>query len=254
VTSSAPTYPLLIPRTPLMVLSFLLGCRRSFRDDARAYLHALKPPAAVAGRPLPDMTSGRWLILANHYHRDGFPSWWIALAISALLPTEVLWTMSGEWTYPDRLRASVISPLTRWAFARIARCYGFVTMPPMPPRPWEASARARSVRRVLALADTSPDRILALAPEGRDTPGGNLAAPAPGAGRFIALLTRRGYRPVPVGVFEAEGQLQVRFGDFLVLEAPLGLSPREREAAINAAVMGSIASCLPEGLRGDYGY
>lgn len=253
VTAGAPAYPLLIPRTPSMVLSFLLGRRRSFRADAQAYMNALKPPVAVGGQSLPDMTSGRWLLLTNHYHRPGFPSWWIALAISALLPAEVLWTMTGEWTYPDRLRANVISPLTRWAFARLAACYGFVTMPPMPPRPWEAEARARSVRRVLALATASPDLIVALAPEGRDTFGGRMEAPAPGAGRFISLLARLHYQLVPVGVYEADGQLWVRFGEPLILGEAIGLPACERETSVSAMVVGAIASCLPDAIRGDFG-
>ena len=248
-----PIYPLVIPRTPAMVLSFVLGRRRSFRDDAQAYLRALKPPLAVGGRSLPDVSSGRWLVLANHYHRDGFPSWWIALAVSALLPAEVLWVMSGAWTYPDWIRAHTISPLTRWAFARLAHSYGYVTMPPMPPRPAEVQQRARSVRRVLGLAAASKDLIVALAPEGRDTSGGRLEAPAPGAGRFISLLTHLGYQPLPAGVYEADGRLWVWFGEPLILSDAICLSAQEREDYTNARVMRSIAACLPHELRGIYG-
>ena len=236
-----------------MILSFLLGRRRSFRADAQAYLHALQPSVAVGGRSLPDMTSGRWLILTNHYHRAGFPSWWIALASSALLPAEVLWVMSAAWTYPDRIRANIISPLTRWAFTRLAACYGFVTMPTMPPRPWEVEDRARSVRRVLALAAASTNLIVALAPEGRDTSCGRLEAPAPGVGRFISLLTRLGYQPFPVGVYEADGRLWVWFGEPMVLDPANDLSSQARENATNELVMRSIAACLPRELQGIYG-
>ncbi len=146
--------------------------------------------------------SGPALLTLNHYSRPGFQAYWIALAVSSVVPAEMHWTMTAAWTYNGSAKSYLMEKASRRLFPRLARMYGFTPMPPMPPRPSEARARARAVRQVLAVAKRQPPPLLALAPEGQDTPGGRLGRPPAGAGRFLILLAQLGYPFYPVGVFE----------------------------------------------------
>ncbi|MBN1439985.1 MAG: hypothetical protein JW929_11305 [Anaerolineales bacterium] len=174
--------------------------------------------------------------------------------------------MTAAWTFPDPLRSRLLTPLSRWALARIARMYGFTLMPPMPPRPEDAGARADSVRRILRLARRSrPD--IALAPEGMDSPDGRLKPPPSGAGRFIAHLAALGYTPVPVGAYETDGAFCLRFGEPFRLPqtdavfktgsvfAPSGervsgfREAEDRDRETDRIVMEKIAELLPPNLQ-----
>ena len=66
-----PRYPHWTPTTASIAASLLVGRPRSFLQDARRMVSALRPCLRVEGR-LPNLTSGRWLLLANHYSRNGF--------------------------------------------------------------------------------------------------------------------------------------------------------------------------------------
>lgn len=220
---------------------------RSFRDDSRHLIDRLSPSLHVEGA-LPDFAQGSWLIVVNHYSRPGFRAWWIPMAISATLPREVGWVTTSTLTFPDRLRASTITPASRWFLRHVAGLYGFVAMPPMPPRPLEVEQRAQAVRKVLRLAG-KPRALLGLAPEGGDRPGGVLSPPPPGSGRFIWHLARLGLRILPVGAYEAEGRFCLRFG--APFDLPSSLSAPVEESASHL-VMSAIAACLPAHLRGSY--
>ena len=124
-------------------------------------------------------------------------------------------------------------------------------MPPMPPRKKDMEARARAVRKTLAYARQHPNAILGLAPEGGDNPPtGELAKPAPGAGRFIGLLADLGFKIIPVGAYEENGEFCLNFGPWYKLNIPRGLKPGEKDDALAETVMKKIASQLPERLRG----
>jgi hypothetical protein len=220
---------------------------RSFRRDAQRTLQRLSPPLQTEGT-LPDLEQGSWLVVVNHYSRPGFRAWWIAMAISATLPREVGWVITSTLTFPDRLRALTLTPASRWFLRHAARLYGFVAMPPMPPRAFEVEDRALAVRRVLVAA-ADPHALLGLAPEGGDMPGGVLTQPPSGSGRFLWHLARRGLHFLPVGAFEADGRLCLHFGPAFSLPPTLP-SPIEGSAA--HVVMSAIAACLPERLRGSY--
>ena len=166
----------------------------------------LHPPLKVEGG-LPDFGHGGWVLVMNHFARPGFRAWWIALAVSSLVPREVQWVMTSTFTYPDRWRSSWLTPLSTILLARLAGCYGFISMPPMPPRPGDVAARAQAVRRILALAQRTPPPVIAMAPEGADASGGIFQPLWPGTGRFLLHLARRGLRFLPFGVFEGEGRL-----------------------------------------------
>jgi hypothetical protein len=192
------------------------------------------------------------VILVNHYHRPGFFAAWISLAVSAAVPEELVWVMSAAWTEAEtlwtRLKAAASVPL----YPRLARVYGFVSMPPMPPRPQETAARARAVRQFLAAARRTPPPLLAVAPEGQDPPGDRLMRPHPGVGRMLARLAEANCRFYPAGVYEEGDTFVVRFGPGYDLALAPGLRPAEIDRQAGDAAMRPIAALLPPGLRGGY--
>ncbi len=95
----------------------------------------------------------------------------------------------------------------------------------MPPRPQDVEARAKSVKKVLKLMKQNENTILGLAPEGADQHAGKLSLPPSGVGRFGLLLAGSGSAFVPVGVYEADGALCVKFGSSYRLSVPFGLVP-----------------------------
>jgi hypothetical protein len=193
-------------------------------------------------------------VTCNHYTRPGFGAWWIALAVSAAVAShrapdadpDVHWVMTAAWTFPkSRWRRRVLTPITRWAFARAARVYGFVTMPPMPPDPGEVEARAMAVLRTVRLARQAAEQggMVGLAPEGMDTPGEGVGQPPQGVGSFITLLVGAGLPVLPVGVTEDDGRLRVSFGPAFCPEIPA--RGRERDSTVAQQVMAAIARQLP---------
>lgn len=238
--------------------SLLCGRWRPFAPDATRLCQTLRPPARVEGRehiPL----SGSLVAVFNHYHSPTLPAWWGPIAITAAVharrPTDTngcRWVMTNAWTYPDPLRQRLLTPLTRWAFGRLARLYGFFAMPPMPPRPQEVEPRARVVRQVLAAARQPQPPLIGLSPEGHDSPDASLLVPPPGVGRFLLHLAGSGLPLLPVGVFESEGQLIVRFGPPFNLRPPPGLTPQGRDGWASRQVMLAIGRELPPQLWGAY--
>jgi hypothetical protein len=169
-----------LPRRSLV--SFLWAAltlrSRSFARDAQVAVTGLCPePEVLGGEHVPP--HGPCLVMCNHYNRPGFATWWLALAITAAVTarraldanSEVRWVMTAAWTFPESpWRHRLLTPLTRWAFDRVARVYGFVTMPPMPPDPNEVEARALAVLRTVRLARRAAQEngMVGLAPEGQD--------------------------------------------------------------------------------------
>lgn len=211
----------------------------------------LRPPLEVLGSEhVP--SHGPALVVGNHYYRPGFATWWPALGIAAAVAArrapdadaEMHWIMTAGWTYADSpWRQRVLTPLTRWAFDRLARVYGFVTMPPMPPDPHEVEARALSVLRAVRLARrlTETSGLMGLAPEGQDF-AGRLGQPPAGAGEFVALLVGAGMPLLPVGVAEVSGHLRISFGPLFAPHIPARRAERERSVA--KQVMAAIARQL----------
>ena len=224
---------------------------RSVARDATVALTGLRPALAVRGEEnIP--TQGPCLVACNHYSRPGFAAWWLALAISAAVAAqrapdadpEIHWVMTAAWTFPESgWRHRLLTPLTRWAFRRVAQVYGFVPMPPMPPDPREAEARAHAVLKTLRLARRMAQEggLIGLAPEGMDTPGG-MGQPPAGAGRFVALLVEAGLPVLPVGVLESEGRLCASFGPVFVPRIPPDRAERDR--TVTRQVMDAIARQL----------
>ncbi len=226
--------------------------RRSFRRDALALAATFDPPFQVLGQEFIP-TGGPCLLLSNHYYRPGFDAWQRTLAISAAVPVEIRWIITSALTYPGRLENWFLGGLSRWYLARAARVYGFFGMPPMPPDPRDAAARAVAVRKVVAYVRQAPAAVIGLSPEGRDILECRLGWPPPGAGRFVLYLAKLGLRLVPLGGFEEGGRLWLHFGPDFKLEPPPGLPPDDLDCWASRQVMEHIARLLPERLRGEFG-
>ncbi|MBN1811406.1 MAG: 1-acyl-sn-glycerol-3-phosphate acyltransferase [Anaerolineae bacterium] len=219
---------------------------RSFARDAQVALAGLQPAPEVLGRENVPVR-GPILVACNHYSRPGFGAWWLALAISAAVAArrapdadpEVRWVMTAAWTFPEsRWKRRFLMPVTRWAFRHIARVYGFVPMPAMPPHPDEAAERARAVLETVRLARRGAS--IGLAPEGRDTAGlGDLPE---GVGRFVAMLVGAGLPVLPTGVTETVGRLRISFGPAFIPQIPSGRGEQDR--VVMQQVMSAIARQL----------
>lgn len=243
-----PPYPL---QTVLgLAWALLRGGKRSLRVDALRCTRRL--PVKVMGREhIPQ--SGPGVVLLNHYYRPGFSAAWITLAVSAVVPQELVWVMTAAWTEANstwtRFQSAASVPL----FPRLARVYGLISMPPMPPRQHESAARARAVRQILATARRNPAPLLAIAPEGQDPPGGVLMRPPPGVGRMLARLAQSGCLFYPLGIYEQDGEVVTNFGPGFQLCLQEGLRPDVIDRLAADKVMNAIAEQLPLGLRGAYG-
>lgn len=249
------------PRWTLaFVSSLLLGRRRSFAADSLCLRSFVHPEPVVENADLIPQ-DGSFVLVTNHYFRPGYNMWWGMATIGEAITrargstAEVTWIVANRWTYPDRLRTLIVTPLSLVVFSRLARMYGFISMPPMPPHPeWTAEA-ARAIRRALSMAESATEGspvILGLAPEGGDSPDGRLMLPPAGVGRFVAHLSKRGLEFLPVGVFESDGKLIAKFGPTLVPRAEHSASREEIDRVLVDQVMSAIARLLPERLRGPW--
>jgi hypothetical protein len=229
----------------------LFGRHRSFRADATACIARLRPPLQVSGKEnIP--SSGPCMLTFNHYSRSGFYAWWIGLAVASLLPMDAHFVMTDELTFPGKWYAPLGMPLSHWVLRRGAHVYGFTGMPPMPPREKDVEARARSVREVLSFVEHAENPVVCLAPEGGDMPGGRLAYPPPGVGRFMLQLAGNGLRVVPIGVWEQDDCLCVNAGPAYSLAAPDETESDGKDRAAAWMVMKNIAKLLPSHLRGEF--
>lgn len=230
----------------------LAGRRRSFREEARRMVASLKPPLRVSGiKNIPQ--SGPCVITVNHYWNPRFFSPWLAAVVSSQIPVDIYWTMANAWTYPPGNRLGrLFTPVTRWAFNRVARVYEFNPMPPMPPRPGDVHERAAAVQRMIAYARRNPYGIIGLAPEGGDQPGGVLGMPPAGTGRLALALAKKGMAFVPVGIYEEAGVLTVSFGQSYCLDLAELDSRIENDRRAREVIMRAIARCVPEVLRGQF--
>lgn len=239
--------------------SLLLGQRRSFAVDAQRLVEGMTPtPRVENAQYIPP--AGAFVVVSNHYYKPGYTAWWgealIAAAIAQARPAdcEITWAMANRWTYPDWLRSHVMTPLTHWLFTRMARTWGFVSMPPMPSQKQYVPEGVRAVRQMLSLFAAAPGQkpCIGIVPEGRDSPDGSLIEPPPGAGRLILHLAVHGLPLLPVGVAEVDGVLTARFGQPFQLRGPDERDRKELDRLASAQVMTAIGAQLPRELWGVY--
>jgi hypothetical protein len=231
--------------------AWISGAKRSFGVDARRLLRGVCPPLRVWGKeniPL----YGPGLITINHYWSPTFWAPWLPIAVSALVPGDVFWTMTDAFTYPGQRLGNIRRSLSHLLLTRIAAVYGFNTMPPMPPNPAEIADRARSVQRLIDYARSHPGALIGLAPEGYDRPGGILDLPPEGAGRLALILAGQDRQVYPVGAFEEDGEYQIRFGQPYHLAIKNTHDRKEADYQARVQITKAIAQCLPERLAGKF--
>lgn len=247
-----PQYP--IPWKVLSRLVFAILAQRTLpiQEEARQAVAVLPEPIQVFGKEnIP--AQGPCVLTINHYTRSGFSSWWQVLSISSVVPVPIRWVIGEAWTHPSWLYTHTVTPATFWAFGRLAKTYNFFSMPPMPPRPQDLERRARTVRQVLNYASRDPKAMIGIAPEGQDEYQGVLQWPHEGTGRFLLHLAKLGLEFIPIGIFEKESCLCLRFDRAYTLTVPQGLSVIEADLQVRRTVMEHIAVVLPESLRGEFG-
>jgi 1-acyl-sn-glycerol-3-phosphate acyltransferase len=241
---------MLLPLYFSILFSFIIGRKRDIRADSRILIAHYNPTPEIRDTDLIPQT-GSFLVALNHYSRPGFFILWAAAAISAALPRPSIWLMTSAWTSRSGGTDPLRTWLTRVTFSRLAEIYGLVTMPPMPPVPGDSAERALSVRRLLRRQRETRDAIVCIAPEGMDFPDGQLGVPHPGTGKLLLQTARMAQQVLPVGVFENDGRLVIRFGRPYILAVPDGGEDVDRTAV--EQVMRQIAELLPEGMRGVFG-
>ena len=230
-------------------LSLLRGKQRSFQMDASQFIQSIHPPAVIHGHENISK-HGPMLILLNHYARSGFLIIWAAFAISAALPVESCWVMTRAWTATGKFFGGIQSTITEALFTKIAKMYGFISMPPMPPDPRDALDRAIGVRNLIQKARKMENVAICMAPEGRDYPGGNLGWSAEGSGKLILQLSQYIPTTIPAGVYEKQGSLHIHFGKELNIKQFQG--PLVDNKQVDRFMMKAIAQLIPENLRGDF--
>lgn len=188
------------------------GERRDVDDFSASVVARMSPPPAYHGlENIP--REGRFLVVPNHYQREGL---WILHSASAVTQAvrqvlgpgnpPVHWVVTanwppwriGPWTFPSP--GDILLPKV----AHALHCF------PVSFAKHNPGFTATSIRRLLKAAPTL-DRPIGLFPEGVAGTAGRLTAPLPGVERLIAHLAKSGYSAVPVGIWETD-RLQVNFG------------------------------------------
>jgi hypothetical protein len=97
---------------------------RDFHKDAKLCIEHLKRSLQILGKEnIPQ--HGPCVVTVNHYHRPGFGAQWIALAIAALVPVNMHWIMTAEFTYPGKWYERIGSIGSQILLKRIAHIYVF---------------------------------------------------------------------------------------------------------------------------------
>jgi 1-acyl-sn-glycerol-3-phosphate acyltransferase len=196
--------------------------------------------------------AGPGLVVFNHFSREDFSILFPVVGLAASIPAEMHWIMTGAWTFPGNPLRRPLRAVSKWVFKRIARVYGFTLTPPMPPESADALTRTEAVRRVFQHIKANPSNLVALAPEGRDFPGGVLGELPPGAGKFTLELNRRLGSIHPVGIYEEDGSLRINFGPPFDLGSIINSGSNSLDEKAGWIVMEHIAALLPDRMAGPY--
>jgi len=255
MTQSLPHYRHSL-RMLLPFLRALTGAPSSLSRDCALMLRDAHPaPRALNTHHIPSASS--FILVINHYDRRGLGAWWSGALVAATIarhrtdPREIRPVMAREWWYPKGWQRLVKQPFSRWAFGRIAKAYGIVTLPPVNEE-YKGTGGA-DVWRVLALTRGDPPELVGMAPEGFTGAGRALCEPPNGGGLFLILLSRNKIPFLPVGIFEDdEDRLTANFGAPFTLSVPASLPREERDREAARQVMVQIGRLLPEWMWGAY--
>ena len=239
------------PRLPFMrwMFDFLLGRRRSFARDSRITLDGNPPPPCVRGLDhLPP--EGPFILVMNHYERDGLLIHFCAMAVSSAVADcqprspEIRWVITSEWYGRHAGPLPIPVWLIRWVFRRVSRLYGLIIMPRAAER---TIGRAAAIRRLAE--EVRAGESVALVPEALGK--GTLIEAMPGSGLALLALSRGRAPIVPVGLWEDDDTLMVRFGEPFTLE--VGATDREeQDRQARERVMVAIGRLLPQRCWGFY--
>lgn len=233
----------------LWLVDFLLGRRRSFARDSRITLDGNPPLPGVQGLDhLP--SDGPFILVMNHYERDGLPIHFCAMAVSRAVADgrsrspEIRWVITSEWYGRHMGLLPIPVWFIRWAFRRVSRLYGLIVMPRAPEH---IRGRAAAIRRLAE--EVRAGESVGLVPEALGK--GTLIEAMPGSGLALLALSRGRLPVVPVGLWEDDATLMVRFGEPFTLKG--GSSNREeQDRQARERVMVAIGCLLPERYWGFY--
>jgi 1-acyl-sn-glycerol-3-phosphate acyltransferase len=245
----APRYRLPITRLLQAAGYMLVNRPRNIGSDFRFLIHRLPRGSSVEGSEhLPE--TGPYLLVANHYERPGLWMGWsgivAARAVYEHRRGRLRWIAIAEWE-DYRIGFVPVPPLiTRALFGRFFDVFGFIAMEP---ESAGARQRAEGVRRALKAMEDGD--IVGIFPEGDigETPA--MIQAQRGSGSFVLALSRLG-PVVPVGLYESDGRLCVRFGPAIEMEPLRRVERGLRDEAVTQRVMSAVAGLLPEELRGAY--
>lgn len=246
------------PIAARLLLDVLRGKRSSLLPLAAGARRILDPsPLVLDQENIP--TNSPFVLVFNHYAMPHLAAWWgplVAMDVIALrrtrAPFELQFVMAQEWIYTTRGGRAFKQPFTRRLFARIARVYGLVTVAPVADGGYVPGQAVVGVRRALELMRSEPPALLALAPEGQSGPNAELCEPPPGAGIFLRLLTRETIPLLPLGIYESNRTLTLRFGEPFMLCDSKRDTRAERDRAAAARVMRALAALVPPEIRAMY--
>ena len=216
------------------------GTRRNVDDFSRKIVAKMFPGPVFEGlEHLPE--SPRFLLVANHYQRKGL---WIVHVASALtqaiankygrqIDPPVHWMVTANWPRIQLGPWSLPSPgdmlLPKVAHALSCFPVSFAGANP--------AYTAATIKKILKTEPTLR-RPIGIFPEGVAGTANKLHPPLAGVDRFVALMAKRGWPAVPVGVSE-DDRFVIRFGA-PVQPTELGTS---RDAA--SLLMERIAGLIP---------
>ncbi len=189
------------------------GTRRNLDDFSAKIVAKMIPGPVFEGLAhLPE--SPRFLLVANHYQRKGL---WILHVASALtqaianhygrhIDPPVHWMATANWPRIQLGPWSMASPgdilLPKVAHALSCFPVSFAGANP--------AYTAITIKKILKALPTL-QRPVGIFPEGVAGSAGQLHPALPGVDRFVALMAKRGWPAVPVGVSE-DGRFVIRFG------------------------------------------